>query len=152
MATALKINIGKFQIQVTGKTEEDLFEQVSFWAELPCECGKCKSKNIVPQHRRTGNGKDIYDFYELRCNDCRATYSCGQKKEGGLYPRGHKDTGEWEEEYKGTGQTDSRRDDRRDERRDDRGRSDDRRGERQDSRGGGRGKAEPEDDEDAIPF
>jgi len=148
MATALKINIGKFQIQVTGKTEEDLFEQVSFWAELPCECGKCKSKNIVPQHRRTGNGKDIYDFYELRCNDCRATYSCGQKKEGGLYPRGHKDTGEWEEEYKGTGQTDSRRDDRRDDRRgndrrDDRGRSE--------SRGQRQGKTEEEDPDD-IPF
>jgi hypothetical protein len=142
MAIALKINIGKFQIQVTGKSEEEVFEQVSFFAELPCECGLCKSKNIVPRHRRTGSGKDLYDFYELVCADCKATFACGQKKEGGLYPRGNKETGGWDEEYKPQD-----RDERRDTRRDDRDRG--RQQEHQPARGR---RSDVVDDTDDIPF
>lgn len=140
MAIGLKINIGKFQIQVSGKTEEEVFEQVSFFAELPCECGLCKSKNIVPRHRRT---KD-YDFYELKCADCKATFACGQKKEGGLYPRGSQvkgHEGEWEEEYK--------RDDNDDRRG---GREDDRRPAPRGREPEPRGKKKQEEDEDSIPF
>jgi hypothetical protein len=114
-----QITIGALlKINVQAKSAEDLFREASLWYELPCKCGKCDSQNIGMRFRQT---KD-YDFYELKCLDCEATFALGQKKEangGGLYPRGDKDTGEWEVKYEGG---DRRDDDRgRDRHRDERG-------------------------------
>lgn len=148
MAIQIKTKVGNSVISISGKDEKDLIEQVSFFEELPCECGKCQSKNLGFRYRRA---KD-YDFYELRCKDCRATFALGQKKEGGgLYPRGSQERdheGEWEAEYKGDR---GERHDRRDDRDRDRGDSrNDRRGDRQDSRRDDRRTTAADDDDIAF--
>jgi hypothetical protein len=141
-----QITIGsQLKINVQAKTTEDLFIEASLWYELPCKCGKCESDRLGLRYRRS---KD-YDFYELVCLDCEATFALGQKKEssgGGLYPRGNKDTGEWDVKHERE-ERHSRDDDRGDSRGSDRGRGrDDDRGRGRDDRrhsdergGGGRG-------------
>lgn len=151
MPVSTRIKVGSSMvITVQGKDEKDLIEQASFFGELPCKCGRCDSGELAFKYRRT----DDYDFYELVCKACEATYALGQKKEGGkLYPRGNKETGEWDEKYVGEGRGDRRndrgRDDRRDDRRDSRRDSRTERGSyRRDDR------ADPEQgmEEDDIPF
>lgn len=40
------------------------------------QCGKCKSNNVFPNHRKV----ETDDFYELKCNDCYAVLQLGQHK------------------------------------------------------------------------
>ena len=47
-------------------------------------CGCCSGKNVSFGHR-TAQG---YDFYEVRCTDCGAKFSFGQRRDGGgLFPK-----------------------------------------------------------------
>ncbi len=39
-------------------------------------CGKCKSGNVFPNHRKV----EADDFYELKCNSCGAVLQLGQHK------------------------------------------------------------------------
>lgn len=141
MSVKLKFKIGGIVVEVTGQHEEDAWKEASFWNELPCECGNCQSKLIALRFRQAKE----YDFYELICRECGYTYACGQKMGGGLYPRGNKETGEWDPPYEGGGgggsrdeRTDNRRTETRSNDRPPQGRQQDNRGARQpDNRGQG---------------
>lgn len=100
MPISTRIKVGNsLLITISAGDEKELIEKASFFGELPCKCGKCGGGNIAFKYRKaTSRGKD-YDFYELTCKDCDATYSLGQRMDGGLYPRGNKETGEWDEKY-----------------------------------------------------
>ena len=53
-------------------------------------CGNCESKNLSFCHRQPQG----YDYYSVKCNDCKHELKFGQQKEGGkLFPKG------WEEPY-----------------------------------------------------
>lgn len=98
MPLQYKFKFGSGLLAINAKDEKQLIEQVSFWDECPRECGACQSKNIGMKHRVAGG----YHFYELICRDCGYLYALGQKQDGtGLYPRGNKETGEWEPPYQG---------------------------------------------------
>lgn len=145
MAITLRMKIGGSEIAVAGKDLKEIIEQASIFYELPQECGLCQCKHLGFRHRRT----DDYDFFEQVCLECGATYSLGQKKEGGgLFPRGNKDTGEWEPKYEK--KSDQRRDDRRDDRRD--SRQDDRRDTRREDRQPTNRRGTAPDDQDDVPF
>lgn len=65
------------------KTAFEFIAHVGELFEEKC-CGCCRSENIRPQVRH----HESYVFYELRCQDCDAQLSFGQKKEGGnLFPK-----------------------------------------------------------------
>jgi hypothetical protein len=140
------------KINVQAKSIEDLIIDTSLLYELPCKCGKCESDDLGFRFRTSKSNGKKYDFFELKCLACEATYALGQKMEGGLYPRGHKDTGEWEVKYEGNDRSDDSRDHQRsDDRGRGRGRDDDRgsdRGRGRDDRRGGdrdRGREESSD-------
>lgn len=143
--------IGNMKINVQGRDLRELIEQASPIYECPQQCGLCGSKNLGLRFRMASG----YDFYEVKCMECEATFAFGQQKKengGGLFPRGSQDKGEWEKKYErgdhdrdDRGSRDRGRDNHRDDRRgDDRGRGNDRdrgrddRGGRDDRRGGGR--------------
>lgn len=140
--------IGDMKINVQGRDLRELIEQASPIYECPQECGLCHSRKLGFRFRVASG----YDFYELKCMECEATFAFGQQKKengGGLFPRGSTERGhegQWEPKFEGRDR-DNRDDDRsgggrnyrgRDERRgDDRGRGrddrrDDRRGNRSD--------------------
>jgi hypothetical protein len=53
-------------------------------------CGNCESDNLSLVHRQPQG----FDYYSVRCNDCKHELKFGQQKEGGkLFPKG------WEEPY-----------------------------------------------------
>lgn len=54
------------------------------------ECENCKGSDLRPKYRTTKGG---YEFYSLECHGCKWEFKFGQKKEGGLYPKG------WEAPY-----------------------------------------------------
>lgn len=146
----LKFKIGKAVIEVAGRNEKELIEDASLFYELPCECGLCKSTNLGFRHRRTTD----YDFYEMLCLECRATYAFGQKKEGGgLFPKG-KD-GDWEPKYERQERSDDRGDSRNDRRRDDppprQGRSTEREDDRRNRHADERRTEKPRDREQSRP-
>jgi len=60
-------------------------------------CGNCESPNLSFQHK-TPKG---YDYYSVRCDDCRHEFKFGQQKETGrLFPKG------WEPPFSGGEGTD----------------------------------------------
>ena len=66
---------------------KDLFKQISelqevFEAETVCGC--CKGSNLKFLHRKI----DKFDYYEIGCTDCFASFKFGQSQEGGrLFPK-----------------------------------------------------------------
>ena len=60
-------------------TKEAFGEQIS---------GKCKSDELRFVRRETKDGNDTYEYFELRCNKCRAKLTYGiNKKDGTIYPK-----------------------------------------------------------------
>lgn len=53
-------------------------------------CQNCGKTDIRPKHRHTKGG---CEFYSLECRGCKWEFKFGQRKEGGLYPKG------WEAPY-----------------------------------------------------
>lgn len=77
---------GRLQFEAELDKVKTAFEFVAHIGELFEEksCGCCGSEHIRPQVRH----HDSYIFYELRCHDCSAQLSFGQKKDGGhLFPK-----------------------------------------------------------------
>jgi hypothetical protein len=77
---------GRIKFEAELEKVKTAFEFIAHVGELFEEkaCGCCKSENIRPQVRH----HESFVFYELRCQDCDAQLSFGQKKEGGnLFPK-----------------------------------------------------------------
>jgi hypothetical protein len=76
----------KVEIEVDGKDTKDCFSQLSGAVEVfsASECGACESQRVIPSVRENqGN-----HFYEMRCLDCGAALSYGQRRQdGSLFPR-----------------------------------------------------------------
>jgi hypothetical protein len=86
---------GRLVVEVEGATIKDLFVQLAniqdiFEAEE--ECGLCGSNSIRMVTRENDGNK----YHELRCLDCGAQFSFGQRKQGGdLFPRRKDKDGNW---------------------------------------------------------
>jgi len=73
--------------ELAGEDAKALFRQIAEVQEVfaaEAKCGLCGSLAIGYSHRHI----DDYDYYELRCLDCRADFKFGQTKQGGrLFPK-----------------------------------------------------------------
>lgn len=77
MPCTIKLN-DRFTVTVTGNSPKELIQGASFWLnDFPCQCGNCKSKNILPRHRKAKG----FDFFEVRCSDCKHTVKISEAKE-----------------------------------------------------------------------
>lgn len=76
----------KLLIKFEVKDIKELFQELSPVQEVLEEnavCGKCGATDIRYIHRVA----EKFDFYELKCQKCRAKLSLGQNSEGNLFPR-----------------------------------------------------------------
>ncbi len=78
---------GKVTIKVVGEDTKDLFRQLAAAQEVfdaDYACGCCNSVHLRYNYRVA----DSFSFYELKCIDCGAALSFGQRKDGsGLFPK-----------------------------------------------------------------
>lgn len=94
MSFKANVKLGSLPVQVDADSIKELFQQVSMFAETPCECGKCGSKELAPRHRNVEEN----DFYELFCQECRATFPFGaHKKADTLFANNTKG---WQDPYR----------------------------------------------------
>ena len=87
---------GKVRVEVEGKTQKDIFEQIAQFQEVfdNPTCGLCGSTNIKFVCRtvqytdeKTGKVKDA-KYYEMKCVDCGAVLEFGQLQDGeDLFPK-----------------------------------------------------------------
>lgn len=65
-------------------TLQDTIKEVTYLRKVVGyePCGKCKSDNIIPQHREVTKDGDTNEYYELLCLSCGAVLALGQNKEG----------------------------------------------------------------------
>ena len=83
-----------FDVEVEGKDTKDAFGQLAGAIEVFANThrGACGAPNAVPVARE--NQGNVY--YEMRCKNCGACLSFGQKKDGGaLFPKRKDKEGNW---------------------------------------------------------
>lgn len=74
------------EVTLEGETVRDMYAKLANVEEIFQEscCGKCSSEDITHVVRTV----DDNNFYEIRCNGCRAVLSLGCHKKGGtLFPK-----------------------------------------------------------------
>ncbi len=74
------------EVRLDGETVRDVYQKLANVEEIFQEttCGKCMNEDVTHIVRTV----DDNNFYELRCNACRATLSFGCHKSGGtLFPK-----------------------------------------------------------------
>lgn len=84
----------RLQFEVEGAGQKEIFKELAAIQEIFSEkaCGSCKSEEI----RFVTRNVDGNDFYELRCDKCRAILAYGQHKKGGtLFPKRKDDDGKY---------------------------------------------------------
>lgn len=85
---------GAATIEVDGKDTKDCFGQIAVASEVfrHSQCGACGCPDVWPQVReRDGN-----HYYEVKCSNCKAELSFGQRRvDGALYPRRKDKDGNW---------------------------------------------------------
>jgi len=90
----VRYKIENLEVEVEGKDTKDVFSQISGAVEVfgNSRCGACDSIRTVPMVREVqGN-----TYYEMRCLDCGASLSFGQKKaDGSLFPKKKDKDGNW---------------------------------------------------------
>jgi hypothetical protein len=78
---------GRTTFEVEGRSSKEIYEGLAEIIEIfeaDSTCGCCKSSNLIPRVRTTGQ----YKFYELYCQGCSAALDFGQRKEDGrLFPK-----------------------------------------------------------------
>lgn len=76
----VRVNYGRVWLETDVNSPKDAIRELSEFAEVFCEqtCGACKSTNVTASHRE----HDGHDYYSVRCIDCGAELSFGQKKNG----------------------------------------------------------------------
>jgi hypothetical protein len=85
----VKMIFGVVHVEASGDAKE-CFRELASAAEVfgQSECGKCKSKNVLPSVREI----DGNTYYEMKCNSCGCCLGFGQRKaDGALFPRKRKD-------------------------------------------------------------
>lgn len=85
MSIKANLKVGTTTIQVEADSVKDLIKEISFFNELPPQCGKCGDRDLGFRHRNV----DKNDYFEMVCNnpECGFTFPLGQHKEGGtLFP------------------------------------------------------------------
>lgn len=65
-------------------------------------CGNCESTNLALMYKTPGE----YEYYSIKCKDCRHEYTFGQTKDGHkLFPNGFKKHGsDWVPPYESNGE------------------------------------------------
>ena len=88
MAIKVKYNVNEnCTLEFEGKDMKHCFVFMSYAGDLfgQKRCGNCDSEHLRPVHR-TPKG---YEYYSVRCDDCRFELKFGQQKDGGrLFPKG----------------------------------------------------------------
>ena len=84
MSVKLTLHIGRTPVLIEGATLKECFLETELICQLPHQCGNCSSDNIQPGYSRT----DDYEFFFLRCGDCKHELKFGQRKsDKGLFPK-----------------------------------------------------------------
>lgn len=86
MEAQYRTRSGHLVVKVEGRLLLDIIRGISEVEEVlqNDQCGCCKSRNVRPNHRRSGN----YDFYEMLCQDCGAALRLGvRQSDQKLFPR-----------------------------------------------------------------
>jgi DNA-directed RNA polymerase subunit RPC12/RpoP len=90
MKVNYKSKNGRLGCEFEGKGHLDIWKQIASFQEVFEEekCGKCGKDNIKYVLRVAQDGKDEYEYPELRCNSCGAKLSFGTMKDGNgtLFP------------------------------------------------------------------
>lgn len=85
----VKIGNRTLRLSNTVQSAKQVFEELSFWQELPEKCNFCGSADLGLNHAVRGTQK--YNFYAVKCYKCKAEMKIGQgKDEKTLFPK------EWE--------------------------------------------------------
>jgi len=91
----LQFNIGGGSIVFDAEGVKDAIKVMSEFMEVfgHQECGKCKSKQVFPEHRTDDEG---HDYYSMKCLSCGCQLSFGQHKKGGtLFTKKKDKKGDW---------------------------------------------------------
>lgn len=90
----VQYKVGNAVVEVDGRDIKDVFSQLNSAVEVfgNSSCGSCRSTAVVPSVRENqGN-----TYYEMRCTQCGAALSFGQRKaDGQLYPKRKDKEGEY---------------------------------------------------------
>lgn len=99
---------GKLSVEVTNINEAFQFLAQAETVFGVDRCGNCESENVALSYKTPGE----YEYYSIKCKDCRHEYTFGQTKDGHkLFPNGFKKSGhDWCPPYESTGDGGSNRD------------------------------------------
>lgn len=97
MSVKLTLKIGRTPVLIEADSLKQCFEETELICQLPQCCGNCQSDNILPGYSRSGD----YEFYFLRCGDCKHELKFGQRKsDKGLFPKFDEGQEGWVEPFK----------------------------------------------------
>jgi hypothetical protein len=100
MSVKITLKIGRTPVLIEGATLKECFVETELICQLPPSCGNCGSDNIAPSYSRT----DAYEFFALRCGDCKHELKFGQRKtDKGLFPKFDEGKDGWVAPYSGGG-------------------------------------------------
>lgn len=93
----------KYKLVVEAEDIKQLFRELKPASEIvgaAQKCGNCGSTNIsfiVREAADTKNPKKMYEFFELKCEKCKAKLQFGQLSDGseGLFPKRKDDEGNY---------------------------------------------------------
>ena len=87
MKAHYKTRNGRMTFEVEGQQIKDIFERIAYLQDIfeaEEECGACGGASIRMVCRENEGNR----YYELKCLDCGAQFSFGQRRQGGdLFPR-----------------------------------------------------------------
>jgi MinD superfamily P-loop ATPase len=92
-----KVN-DKLIIKFDGANQKEVFQNLAQLGEVfsISECGACGSKDIRHAVRTVPSGKQVFTYYELHCQKCRARLSFGQSTDTvTLFPKRKDDEGKY---------------------------------------------------------
>jgi hypothetical protein len=78
----ITVPIGDNKIEIEAAGLKPLLMATGFFANIPSECGNCKSGNLLP----CGHKNQDLEFYSVVCKECGHSVKFGQRKsDGGLF-------------------------------------------------------------------
>lgn len=98
MELSVQVN-SKMTVKLDVSNQKDLIRQISQLEEVLSNttCGACKSENTRFVTRNAAGEKNkVYEFFEVKCNECNSRLSLGCHQEGDtLFPKRKNEAGEW---------------------------------------------------------
>jgi len=76
-----KIGNSTIQFEIEEPKDVEALALAGMIASAPSQCSLCKSQNVT----LSGKKAKGYTFVEIKCEDCSASSSMGQYKEGGIF-------------------------------------------------------------------